>query len=67
MQILAYNCFEVTNNENKATMNEFKKVSIASLNILAQREFKLLFSKSTTEERKILCLIDESDEKFLSN
>ena len=47
-------------------MAEFKRASIHSLNILAQREFKVLFSKSTTEERKILCLMAESDETVLS-
>ena len=66
MQILAYNCFEEVNSDNKVTMDEFKKASIHSLNILARREFKLLFNKSTTEERKILCLMAESDETVLS-
>ena len=66
MQILAYNCFEEANIHNKVTMDEFKKASVHSLNILAQREFKLLFSKSTTEERKILCLLAESEETILS-
>ena len=66
MQILAYNCFEETNKDNKVTMAEFKRASIHSLNILAQREFKVLFNKSTTEERKILCLMAESDETLLS-
>ena len=66
MQILAYNCFEVVNENNEVTMGEFKKASLKSLNILAQREFKVLFSKSTTEERKILCLMAESDETILS-
>ena len=66
MQILAYNCFEETNKDNKVTMAEFKRASIHSLNILAQREFRVLFSKSTTEERKILCLMAESDETLLS-
>ncbi len=66
MQILAYNCFEEINENNKVTMTEFKKASIHSLNILAQREFKVLFSKSTTEERKILCLMAESKETVLS-
>lgn len=46
MQILAYNCFEEVNEDNEVTMVEFKKASIHSLNILAQREFKALFSKS---------------------
>ena len=66
MQILAYSCFEEVNEDNKVTMAEFKKASLRSLNILAQREFKVLFSKSTTEERKILCLMAESDETLLS-
>ena len=66
MQILAYSCFEETNEDNEVTMAEFKKASVYSLNILAQREFKALFSKSTTEERKILCLMAESDETVLS-
>ncbi len=66
MQILAYNCFEEVNEDNKVTMDEFKKASIHSLNILARREFKLLFNKSSTEERKILCLMAESDETVLS-
>ena len=66
MQILAYNCFEEVNSDNKVTMDEFKKASIHSLNILARREFKLLFNKSSTEERKILCLMAESDETVLS-
>ena len=66
MQILAYHCFEEVNENNKVTMDEFKKASIHSLNILAQREFKVLFNKSTTEERKILCLMAESDETILS-
>ena len=66
MQILAYNCFEQTNENNNVTMVEFKDASLHSLNILAQREFKALFNKSTTEERKILCLMAESDETLLS-
>lgn len=66
MQILAYSCFEETNEDDKVTMDEFKKASVYSLNILAQREFKSLFSKSTTEERKILCLMAESNETILS-
>ena len=66
MQILAYNCFEQTNEDDKVTMAEFKDASVHSLNILAQREFKALFNKSTTEERKILCLMAESDETLLS-
>ena len=66
MQILAYSCFEEINDDNKVTMTEFKKASLHSLNILAQREFKVLFSKSTTEERKILCLMAESDKSILS-
>lgn len=66
MQILAFSCFEEINEDNKVTLTEFKKASIHSLNILAQREFKVLFSRSTTEERKILCLMAESDETVLS-
>ena len=66
MQILAHSCFEETNEDNEVTMVEFKKASVYSLNILAQREFKALFAKSTTEERKILCLMAESDETVLS-
>ena len=66
MQILAYNCFKEINENNKVTMFEFKKATIDSLNILAQREFKVLFNKSTTEERKILCLMAESKEALLS-
>ncbi|WP_458404517.1 AAA family ATPase [Methanobrevibacter sp.] len=66
MQILAYSCFEEINENNKVTMVEFEKASIRALNILAQREFKVLFSKSTTEERKILCLMAESSETILS-
>ena len=66
MQILAYNCFEETNENDEVTMVEFKKASVYSLNVLAQREFKALFDKSTTEERKILCLMAESDETILS-
>ena len=66
MQILAFSCFEEINEDNKVTLTEFKKASIHSLNILAQREFKVLFSRSTTEERKILCLMAESNETVLS-
>ena len=66
MQILAYSCFEENNDDYKVTMVEFEKASEYALNILAQREFKSLFSKSTTEERKILCLMAESDETLLS-
>lgn len=66
MQILAYSCFEENNDDNEVTMAEFKNASVYGLNILAQREFKALFDKSTTEERKILCLMAESDETILS-
>ena len=66
MQILAYSCFEENNDDNEVTMAEFKNASVYALNILAQREFKTLFDKSTTEERKILCLMAESDETILS-
>ena len=63
MQILAYSCFEENNDDDKVTMVEFEKASVYALNILAQCEFKSLFS---TEERKILCLMAESDETILS-
>ncbi len=63
MQILAYSCFEET---DKVTIDKFKKALLYSLDILAQREFKSLFSKSTTEERKILCLMAKSDETILT-
>ena len=63
MQILAYSCFE---ENNELTVVEFEKSLTKTLNILAQREFKVLFDKSTTEERKILCLMAESSEKTLS-
>ena len=66
MQILAFNCFEETNEDGKVTMAEFKRAVLHSLNILAQREFNALFAKSTTEERKILCLMAESEETVLS-
>ena len=66
MQILAYSCFEESNDDDEVTMIEFKRASRYSLNILDQREFKALFSKSTAEERKILCLMAESDETILS-
>ena len=66
MQILAYSCFEENNDDDKVTIVEFEKASVYALNILAQREFKSLFSKSTTEERKILCLMAESEETILS-
>lgn len=66
MQILAYSCFEENNDDDKVTMVEFEKASEYALNILAQHEFKSLFSKSTTEERKILCLMAESEETILS-
>ena len=33
---------------------------------MAQRGFKSLFAKSTTEERKILCLMAECEETILS-
>ena len=66
MQILAYSCFEENNDDDKVTMVEFEKASEYALNILAQREFKSLFSKSTTEEPKILCLMAESEETILS-
>ena len=66
MQILAYSCFEENNDDNEVTMAEFKNACVYALNILAQREFKALFDKSTTEERKILCLMAESDETILS-
>ncbi len=63
MQILAYSCFEET---DKVTIDKFKKALLYSLDILAQREFKSLFSKSTTEERKILCLMAKSNETILT-
>ena len=66
MQILAYSCSEVNNDDDKVTSVELEKASVYSLNILTQREFKSLFSKSTTEERKILCLMAESDKTILS-
>ena len=66
IQILAYSCFEENNDDDQVTMVEFEKASVYALNILVQREFKSLFSKSTTEERKILCLMAESDETILS-
>ena len=65
MQVLAYNCFADAV-EGEVGINEFKKSFPRSMNLLAQREFRGMYEKSTNEERKILGLMAESDEEVLS-
>jgi AAA+ ATPase superfamily predicted ATPase len=65
MQVVSYNCFaEAT--DNKIGIEEFQKSFPHSLDLLAQREFRGMYEKSTNEERKILGLIAESDKDILS-
>lgn len=65
MQVIAYNCFADAV-ESKVGIAEFKKSFPRSLDLLAQREFRGMYEKSTNEERKILGLMAESDEEVLS-
>lgn len=65
MQVIAYKCFDEAV-ESKVGVKEFEKAFPQSLNILAQREFKGMYEKSTTEERKILALMAESDKEVFS-
>lgn len=65
MQVMAHNCFADTSN-GKVGIEEFKKSFPRSLNLLAQREFRGMYEKSTNEEKKILGLMTESDKEFLS-
>lgn len=65
MQVIAYNCFSDASN-GKVGIEEFKKSFPMSLNLLAQREFRGMYEKSTNEERKILGLMAESKKEFLS-
>lgn len=65
MQVIAYKCFDEAVG-SKVGVKEFEKAFPQSLNILAQREFKGMYEKSTTEERKILALMAESDKEVFS-
>lgn len=65
MQILAYNCFEEAK-DNHVDLEEFNKSFLESLNILAQREFKGMYDKSSQEERKVLAMMAESDNTIFS-
>jgi len=65
MQVIAYNCFNEAVN-GKIGINEFKKSFRTSLNLLAQREFRGMYEKSSNEERKILGLMAESNQAVLS-
>jgi len=65
MQVIAYNCFASAVN-GKVKIEEFKRSFPRSLNLLAQREFRGMYEKSTHEERKILGLMAESEEEVLS-
>ncbi len=65
MQVIAYNCF-ASAVDGKVSPEEFKRSFQRSLNLLAQREFRGMYEKSTGEERKILGLMAESDEEVLS-
>ena len=65
MQVIAYNCFAGAVNGRVKT-NEFKVSFKRSLNLLAQREFRGMYEKATSEERKILGLMAESDKEVLS-
>lgn len=64
MQVIAHNCFDEATNNNVG-VKEFQKSFPKSLSLLAQREFKGMYEKSTNEERKILGLMAESDEEVL--
>ena len=65
MQVIAYNSFaEATNGE--VGIKEFKKSFPRSLDLLAQREFRGMYEKSTNEERNILGLMAEHKEEILS-
>jgi AAA+ ATPase superfamily predicted ATPase len=65
MQVMAYNCF-ASAADGKVGTEEFKRSFQRSLNLLAQREFRGMYEKSTGEERKILGLMAESDKEVLS-
>lgn len=65
MQVIAYNCFEEAAN-NKIKIEEFEKSFQRSLDLLAQREFRGMYEKSTNEERKILGLMAESEKDVIS-
>lgn len=65
MQVIAYNCFDNAV-DGKVGIEEFKKSFPRSLNLLAQREFRGMYEKSTNEEKKILGLMAESDKEILS-
>lgn len=65
MQVIAYNCFAEAI-KNKIGIEEFEKSFPRSLDLLAQREFRGMYEKSTSEERKILGLIAECDKDVIS-
>ena len=65
MQVLAYNCFAEAVDE-EVGINELKQSFPRSLDLLAQREFRGMYEKSTNEERKILGLLAEDQREFLS-
>jgi uncharacterized protein len=65
MQVIAYNCF-ASAVKGKVKTKEFKRSFQRLLNLLAQREFRGMYEKATSEERKILGLMAESDNEVLS-
>jgi len=65
MQVLAHNCF-AESTENSIGVDEFYRSFPRSLNLLAQREFKGMYDKSSNEEKKILKLMSENLEDIIS-
>jgi AAA+ ATPase superfamily predicted ATPase len=65
MQVLAYNCFAEAV-DGKVGVNELKKSFPRSLDLLAQREFRGMYEKSSNEERNILGLMAENPKEILS-
>jgi uncharacterized protein len=65
VQVIAHNCFEKSIN-NKVSIIEFEKSFPNSLNFLAQREFRHMYEKASSEEKKILAMFSESNSNVLA-
>lgn len=64
VQVMAHNCFEETSKTVK--MENFERAFPNALNFLAQREFRGMYEKSSSEERRILALMAENKSDVLS-
>jgi hypothetical protein len=64
VQVMAHNCFEESC--KTVEMENFESAFPSALNFLAQREFRGMYEKSSSEERRILALMAENKSDVLS-